>query len=288
MKALVVIPTHNHGATLAVAVQWLLRQSHDDFEAVIVGDGVPEAMESTLRQIAAIDARVRIEFHPKHPRRGETYRDAVIRSSDADIVCYLTDRDIWFPDHLAQMTAMLSQADYAHSVGVHVLPDGVLRAYACDVTQPGYRHMLMTTNDNRIPFSTFGHRRDTYLKLAEGWTTTPAHEWTDLYMIRKFVSRSDLRGVSGLAPTAATFPSPPRLDWSMERREQELWECSERFQNAELLSAFRIEMLQSALAAQRSETGQLAELIGKLAAQPPRAAPTPVGSFAKLNTYRNS
>jgi GalNAc5-diNAcBac-PP-undecaprenol beta-1,3-glucosyltransferase len=274
MKALVVIPTHNHGATLAVTVQWLRLQRHDNFEAVVIGDGVPTEIEAVLRHIAAIDARIRVEFHPKHPRRGETYRDAVIRSSDADVICYLTDRDIWFPDHLSQMVAMLSEADYAHSLGVHV-------------SQPGYRHMLMTTNDNRMPFSSFGHRRDAYIKLVEGWTTTPKHEWTDLYMIRKFVSRSDLHGISGLTPTAATFPSPPRIDWSMERRAQELQQWSERLQHAETLSAFRLEMLQAALIAQRNETGQLAELIGKLAAQPARAATTHVGSFANLNTYRN-
>jgi hypothetical protein len=286
MKALVVIPTHNHGRTIEIALDFLSRQTHRDFEAVIIGDGVPEEWRPTIEATTANDMRVRVQFHPKHPRRGEPYRDQVIRESDADIVCYLTDRDIWFEDHLAEMFSLLANADYAHTLGVHVLPDGAFRGYACDLSQPGYKHMLLTTNDNRMPFSTFGHRREAYLKLEEGWSTTPANEWTDLHMIRKFIRQSGLRGASGLAATAVTFPSPPRIEWSPQQRREELSRWAEKLSTPDNVASIRMQILATTLQKQRDDTANLSEVLSTMASQ---RAPTPVAqatSFASLNSYR--
>lgn len=261
MKALVIIPTFDHGGTLAITLGWLARQTHRDFEALVIGDGVPDALLPVVREAVSLDARVRFVSHPKHERRGEPYRDIEIRASDADIVCYLTDRDIWFPDHLQQMCALLGQADYAHSLGVHVLPDQTLRAYACDLSQRGYRHMMQVTNDNRMPFSTFGHTRAAYERLPEGWATTPAGQWTDLHMFRKFIRDDGLVGRSGTAPTALTFPSPPRAGWTADERIAELQRWSARLSCANVMNDVRIEMLQATLETQRREIAQLADLI---------------------------
>jgi glycosyltransferase involved in cell wall biosynthesis len=286
MRAIVIIPTHDHGATLAITLRWLTQQTHRDFEAVVVGDGIPVECVNDARAAVAIDSRFRLIEYPKHARRGEPYRDEVLRQSSADIVCYLTDRDLWFPEHLATMIALLQHADYAHSIGVHVLPDGALRAYACDLAQPGYRHMLLTTNDNRMPFSSFGHRMSAYCALPEGWTETPANEWTDLYMIRKFIRLEHLIGASGLAPTAVTFPSPPRKDWSHQARFEELKRYSDSLSEPVAQSAFKLQMLQAALRKQREDTGAVAEAFASVSQRLARienAAQRP--SFTSLRTY---
>jgi Glycosyl transferase family 2 len=286
MRVLVIVPTHDHGATLAITLQWLARQTYCDFEAIVIGDGIPEAIVGEVRSAVALDPRFRLIERPKHARRGEPYRDEVLRESNADLVCYLTDRDIWFPEHLATVVELLREADYGHSIGVHVLPDGVLRAYACDLEQPGYRHMLLATNDNRMPFSTFAHRMSAYRALPEGWTQTPQNEWTDLFMIRKFIRQATLRGVSGVTPTAVTFPSPPRKHWTHAQRVEELARYGKQFETQSARADFQLQMLQTTLRAQREETAKLSQALSAIAQsqQPVRTMPKTT-SFASLRSY---
>jgi|JI10StandDraft_1071094.scaffolds.fasta_scaffold38099_5 GalNAc5-diNAcBac-PP-undecaprenol beta-1,3-glucosyltransferase len=283
----VLLPTFNHGATIAFALASLRQQTHANFEAIIVGDGIPEALLSIVESAVATDSRFRLITFPKHERRGEPYRHQVLTATKSDAVCYLTDRDLWLPEHLERMAHLLSQADYGHTLGVHVLPDSSLRAYACDLSQPGYRHMMQTTNDNRMPFSTFGHTMAAYRALPEGWATTPADEWTDLTMFRKFMRHDTLRGQSGTWPTAVTFPTPPRATWSTEQRLAELEMWQSRLSDDVSRARFQCEMLEATLCAQRQEISQISLVAQQLIADHQRtnAAPAPT-SFSALRSYR--
>lgn len=280
----VILPTFDHGATIAFALAALRRQTQADFEAIIVGDGIPEALLASVELAVATDARFRLVRYPKHERRGEPYRHEILSAATSDAVCYLTDRDLWLPEHLEHMAQLLSQADYGHTLGVHVLPDSSLRAYACDLSQPGYRHMMQTTNDNRMPFSTFGHTMAAYRALPEGWATTPAGEWTDLTMFRKFMRNDTLRGRSGTWPTAVTFPTPPRQGWPVQRRLEELATWESRLSDDASRARFQCEMLEAALCVQRDETTRLSELATQLINERSKVAAPP--SFAALRSYR--
>lgn len=280
----VILPTFDHGPTIAFALAALRRQTHADFEAIIVGDGIPEALLASIELAVATDARFRLVRYPKHERRGEPYRHEILSAVTSDAVCYLTDRDLWLPEHLEHMAQLLSQADYGHTLGVHVLPDSNLRAYACDLSQAGYRHMMQTTNDNRMPFSTFGHTMAAYRALPEGWATTPEGEWTDLTMFRKFMRHDALRGRSGTWPTAVTFPTPPRAGWPLEQRLAELATWETLLGDDASRARFQCQMLEAALRVQRDETARLSALATQLIDERGKVAVPP--SFAALRSYR--
>jgi GalNAc5-diNAcBac-PP-undecaprenol beta-1,3-glucosyltransferase len=283
----VLLPTFNHGATIAFALASLRQQTHANFEAIIVGDGIPDALLSVIESEVVTDARFRLLTFPKHERRGEPYRHEILSATQSDAVCYLTDRDLWLPEHLERMAQLLSHADYGHTLGVHVLPDSSLRAYACDLSQPGYRHMMQTTNDNRMPFSTFGHTMDAYRALPQGWATTPAGEWTDLTMFRKFMRQDTLRGQSGTWPTAVTFPTPLRMDWSTEQRLAELETWQTRLSDEVSRARFQCEMLEATLCAQRQEIAQISLVAQQLIADRQRTLEAAIPpSFSALRTYR--
>ena len=251
--ATVLIPTHDHGPTLRYALDSLKWQTFPDFEAYIIGDGVPEALKPTVGALVAKDGRFHYLDNPKHVRRGEPYRhEALLRARDG-FVCYLCDRDIWLPEHLEQIWALLQSADFSHSLPVHILPDGGYRAFPVDLSYDLYRHIMCTLADNRIPFSCFAHRLDAYRRLADGWTTTPEGQWTDLHMFRKFFADHRLRGVSGLSPTAATLPSPPRKDWTGMQRLTELESWWRRLGDAAGRAEFAQTALKATIHAQRAE-----------------------------------
>jgi hypothetical protein len=183
------------------------------------------------------------------------------------IVCYLCDRDLWLPNHLEHMAALLEQADYAHSLPLHILPEGRLRTFPVDLGNPGYRYMMLNVKDNRIPFSCFGHTLAAYRALPEGWATTPDGFWTDLHMFRKFFAAPALTGKSGLYPTAATFPSPPRLDWNVEQRSNELEQWHRQLSSVQGRLTFERDVLAETVLAQRAEAERLGQLTAQLQRQ---------------------
>ena len=265
--ATIIIPTHDHGLTLRYPLASLKRQTLGDFDAFVIGDGVPGSLKAALRELVADDERFHFIDHPKHVRRGEPYRHEVLRSAADGIVCYLADRDIWLPDHLEQMWELLQSADYAHSLPLHILPDGSCRAFPVDLGFAGYRWMMCAGNDNRIPFSCFAHALDAYNRLPEGWATTPDNLWTDLHMFRKFFANDSMRGTSGLAPTAATFPSPPRKDWSSEQRLAELDAWWQRLDSDAGRAAFTQVVLKATVRAHRDEAVRLGQYAQQLQQQ---------------------
>ncbi|ETT81421.1 MULTISPECIES: glycosyltransferase family A protein [Bacillus] len=48
-------------------------------------------------------------------RNGEIYRHEALQLAKGKFVCYLSDDDSWFPDHLQYMEQALSKADFVHS-----------------------------------------------------------------------------------------------------------------------------------------------------------------------------
>lgn len=263
-QATIIIPTFNHGMTLKYPLECLKQQTIRDFEAFIIGDGVPESIKPGLRELVSEDARFHFLDFPKHSRRGEPYRHEVLLGAKGNIVCYLCDRDLWLPDHIEQMVNLLSAADFAHSLPLHVLPDRKLRAFPVDVSFLGYRQLMSSLKDNRIPFSCFAHTLKAYHSLKEGWATTPDGFWTDLYFFRKFFADESLQGMSGLLPTAITFPSPPRKEWMISERLAEL-EWHKNWLSTDIgRLTFEREILLATLHAQRAETVKFFAGLSKL------------------------
>ncbi len=254
--ATILIPTHDHGPTLRYAVRSALNQTVRDVELFIIGDGVPEHARRIIHQLAAADRRVRFFDHSKHESRGEPYRHAALQAARGRVVCCLSDRDLWLPDHVARMLALLENADFANTFSVHVLPGGHLQIFPVDLSRESFRRLHLQ-GVNRVAFSCAAHTMAMYRRLPYGWRITPKGAPTDLYMWQQFLAQPDCRAASGLRPTAITFPSPPRLGWSAERRLAELEHWAQRIEDETGRREVVIELLE---AGQRECLGDVARL----------------------------
>jgi hypothetical protein len=67
-----------------------------------------------------------------------------------------------------------------------------------------------------------GHRLEAYLRLPEGWTTTPTGLPTDQFMWMKFARQPWCRIRSLQWPVSLHFPAPDRRDWTEQQRVDEL------------------------------------------------------------------
>jgi GalNAc5-diNAcBac-PP-undecaprenol beta-1,3-glucosyltransferase len=224
-RASVLIPTHEHAATLPFAVASVQAQGIDDIEILIVGDGVNDELRAIVERLRADDARIKFFDFPKGPRNGEMHRDGVVRQAAGRIVCYQTDDDLWLPGHLEDMEAALESADFVGSMTANVMIDGQIWAYFFDQTRPEFREPWLagklngfgTWANDGFGLASTAHRMEAYLRLPEGWTTTPSGTPTDQFMWMKFVRQPWCRIKVLPWPTTARFPAGDRLDWTAQQ-----------------------------------------------------------------------
>lgn len=221
--ATVVVPTHDHGATLRYSVASVLQQTIEDLELVIVGDGMPPEAAHIARGLAAQDERARLVERPKGPRHGEVYRHTVLAEARGRHVFYLSDDDLWIPDHIERLSGLLDAtgADFAATRPAGRLGDGSWVLSNVDLSMPFHREAMLS-GFNRIGLSDAGHTLAAYRRLPHGWRTTPRGTPTDLHMWQQWLSQPWARFASSTVPTVLHFPSHERRGWTVEERLSEL------------------------------------------------------------------
>ncbi|MBY0526688.1 MAG: glycosyltransferase [Gemmataceae bacterium] len=242
VQATIIIPTFNHGPTLLRSVSSALRQTVRDVEVVVIGDGVPDTTRSIMAELTQADERVRFIDRAKHASRAEPHRHAAVLAARGRIVCYLSDDDLYLPDHVETMLGLLRVVDFAHAVPLRVEADGSLRTWTVDLALPDHQRHIAEV-ENRIPLSAGAHTREAYLGLGDGWTAPPAGTPSDLHMWRKFLAQPGYRFASACLPTLLVFPSPLRRDWNLAQRVEELDRWSERLEGASGRAAIVEELL---------------------------------------------
>lgn len=233
MKATVLIPTHDHGPTLRHSVTSALRQSVKEIEVFIVGDGMPEAARDVARSLARLDSRIRLFESSKAPRHGETLRHEALREAAGPAICYLADDDLWMPDHVETMLALLENCSFANALPLYADRQQGLGSWTVNLASDYFRRLILS-GTNRIPLSCAAHTLDMYRRLPYGWRTTPAGTPTDLYMWQQFLSDPGCRAQSAMRPTVVCFPAPPRKGMTATERAAELAEWGGRITGADL------------------------------------------------------
>jgi len=228
--ATVLIPTFNHGPTLRHSVGSVLEQTVSDIEIFIVGDDVPEVTREIVADLMSHDERVRFFDNPKGPRTGEIHRHQALAEARGEIVCYLSDDDLWLPDHVETMRELLEEADYANALMLHLDAAGGLGVAPLDLSYPGERELVVMGRKG-TSLSSMTHTLEMYRRLPYGWRTTPDGIYTDYYMQQQFLGEASCRAVSGMRPTMLKFKSPDRAGWTLEQRVTELEEWRRKFAN---------------------------------------------------------
>jgi hypothetical protein len=226
----VLVPTHEHATTLAHAVHSVQMQGVDDIEILICGDGVSDAVRDQTLALVREDRRIKFFDLPKAPARGELNRDFVMRQAQSPIICHQNDDDLWLPGHFQVLEQALEDADFVGAIQVNVDTDDKVRAHYFDLERPEFVEPWLAWKPNEFgPWACNGfgpvfvaHTRDAFLRLPEGWTTTPEGLPADQVMWHRFVRESWCRVKFLRWPIALHFPSPDRSSWSAEQRGDEM------------------------------------------------------------------
>jgi GalNAc5-diNAcBac-PP-undecaprenol beta-1,3-glucosyltransferase len=242
VRATVLIPTHDHGPTLRHSVASALAQTVTDIEIFIVGDGMPDAARDVARSVARLDPRIRLFENPKGPRHGEILRHEALREAVGHAVCYLSDDDLWMPNHVETMLALLEHCDFANAVPLYLDLVKGLQGMITVNLENDYFRQLMVSGTNRVPLSCGAHTLQMYRRLPHGWRTTPAGIFTDGYMWQQFLADPACRAASAARPTVLCFPSTMRTTATIAERVDELAYWRGRIEDP-VLTAWALEWL---------------------------------------------
>lgn len=222
VKATVIIPTHDHHDMILRAVASVKRQTVQEFEVFIIGDGVSDQTRELVAHLCEADKRFRFFDNPKGLRTGETHRHAALQEAKGEVVCYLADDDLWLPGHLATMLEAGRNADFFHSLHVGIHPKKGLHFLPADLEDESERQLMCNTLTNRFGLSFGGHTLAAYRSLPFGWRTAPDGVPTDLHMWRQFLLEPGVRAKTLFLATALNFAALSRQGWSHLQRLQEL------------------------------------------------------------------
>jgi len=120
----VVIATYNWSSVLPYSIGSVLRQTYDDFEVLVVGDGCTDDSEAIVSAID--DPRVRWVNLPSNSGHQSTPNNEALRLASGEVIAYLGHDDLWLPHHLAAGLRALdtSVADACYSLVMCVGPEG--------------------------------------------------------------------------------------------------------------------------------------------------------------------
>jgi glycosyltransferase involved in cell wall biosynthesis len=217
----ILLPVVRPPDLLPFAVASVLGQAERRFELMIVCDGAPRETVAAARHLAATDDRIRVFDFPKGERHGEAHRHTALGEARGQNVCQIADDDLWLPNHLVEMGALLESVDFGNLAHVRVEVDGAMSSTCGDLSLDVMRRLMLTSKFNIFGPTSAGYRLDAYRSLPVGWSPAPADLWTDLAMWRKFLAAPGLRLGTRHAITSLHFAAQLRVGWSLDRRREE-------------------------------------------------------------------
>ncbi len=216
LKYSILLPTHNRADVLPYAIRSVLRQTVEDFELLVVGDG---CTDETARVVSSFhDERIRWFDLPKAPHFGYANRNVALREARGEFIAFMPHDDLWLPDHLELLAARLEQsgAELAYSRPLWVIPRGLIAPLTFNLHHPETLKRFIERERNSIPAACVVHRRECFAKYGYWNAELPA--CGDLEMWSRIIEGGGRKNFAYLPETTCLHF---RANW---RTEAQVWQ----------------------------------------------------------------
>ena len=180
MRIAAAISTHNRRDTALLALQSALEQTHPPVAVFMVCDGCDDGTAEAARALA--DPRVVVLDKPKAPGAGWLNRNDVLDQADAEVVAWLSDDDLWLPDHLERIAPLYVSgvADLVQSSCVLIEADDSMEGCGLDWGVERFRKGALETGRHETPSSAVSHTIELG-KRAGSWRTVDKYGDKDFW-----------------------------------------------------------------------------------------------------------
>lgn len=192
LKVSCILTSYNRPKRVQEAVESVRRQTYPHWELIIVDDNSNLKTKQVLKKLVSNDSRIKlIQSGVKDQDRHKTVRYAVcinlaIPHITGNLVTYLTDDDIYYPQRFRRMVQLFHENPHIHVV---YGKQRVIRMSNDRVISTSIRPLVGVTKHpmSRVDHNSFMHRRSCFNKV-NGWDTDPAY-WrnADAVFFRKLV-----------------------------------------------------------------------------------------------------
>ncbi len=110
----IVVPAFNRGFIIGAALESILHQTYQNWEALVVNDGSSDGTRQIVREYARRDARIRLIEH-EHQKGAQAARNTGIRSARGGWIAFLDSDDRWLP-HSLEARLKLTQNGLRHVI----------------------------------------------------------------------------------------------------------------------------------------------------------------------------
>lgn len=163
----VVMATYNRGRHIVPSIESVLRQSMDDFELLVVGDGCTDDTEGAVRSLAS--PKVRWIGRTKRGGSQSYPNNDGIRAAAGAYIAYLGHDDLWSASHLEALRATIwdEAPDFAVSGAIFHMPNGAAAGQVTGLFEDGEAAQFT----HFFPPSSIAHRADVMRRI--GWWRAP-------------------------------------------------------------------------------------------------------------------
>ena len=157
-KISILLPTHNRADVISCAIESVLYQTYQDFELLIVGDGCTEETKHAISLFS--DSRLKFFDLSKAAGFGYANRNIVLSQAEGEYISYMSDDDLWFPDHLEIcIKAFDDQSiDWIYTKPLWVSPEALVFPIAFNLHAPSIFHLFVNRHSSAIAAATVMHR----------------------------------------------------------------------------------------------------------------------------------
>jgi len=221
-STMVVIPTHNHASTIKYSIQSVQNQTFSDLDIVIIGDGVGDDTRDVVNDFVKTDSRIRFIDEPKGESRNELVRHKIVSESKSEIITYLGDDDLFFPNHVEVIRELLVENDFVHPLPVQITNEKGLLVYKTNLKETKWVKEHLKPKQNTISLTGAAHALNLYKRLPYGWRIAPPNVWSDHYMWQQIFKLPDVKLETSKLSTTVKLPSSIRKGVTPESRESEI------------------------------------------------------------------
>lgn len=171
----IVTATFNRSNVLRHSISTVLRQSHTDWELIVVSDGCTDDTATVVASFA--DPRIRFVHLDRNHGEQSAPNNEGVRHATGRLLAFLNHDDLWFSDHLATLIDALESgdADLAYSLSARIDAEGRPHLWG---DAPGGHYAFWQP----VPASIWMMRRELFDRVGP-WTSaarlwdSPSQDW---------------------------------------------------------------------------------------------------------------